>query len=89
MAEGWHGRLGRFPTLPVVAVAMTGVLPASTAVLGIEGAVEVTGRRMAASVMLNPGQGTDVAPGAAPTPPVTWGAPRVERTLGLVGPAIR
>jgi ferric-dicitrate binding protein FerR (iron transport regulator) len=66
------------------------ILPASTAVLGIEGAVEVTGRRTGASVTINPGQGTDVAPGAAaPTPPVTWGAPRVERTLSLVGPAIR
>jgi ferric-dicitrate binding protein FerR (iron transport regulator) len=65
------------------------ILPAGTAVLGIEGAVEVTGRRTGASVTINPGQGTDVAPGAAPTPPVTWGAPRVERTLSLVGPAIR
>jgi ferric-dicitrate binding protein FerR (iron transport regulator) len=66
------------------------ILPASTAVLGIEGAVEVAGRRTGASVTINPGQGTDVAPGsAAPTPPVTWGAPRVERTLSLVGPAIR
>jgi ferric-dicitrate binding protein FerR (iron transport regulator) len=65
------------------------ILPATTAVLGIEGAVEVTGRRTGASVTLNPGQGTDVAPGASPTNPVTWGAPRVERTLRLVGPAVR
>lgn len=69
------------------------ILPASTAVLGIEGAVQVTGRRTAgvpgASVTINPGQGTDVAPGAAPTAPVTWGAPRVERTLRLVGPSVR
>lgn len=65
------------------------ILPASTAVLGIEGAVQVTGRRTGGSVTINPGQGTDVAPGAAPTAPVAWGAPRVERTLRLVGPAVR
>ena len=65
------------------------ILPTSTAVLGIEGAVEVTGRRTGASVTLNPGQGTDVAPSASPTTPVTWGPPRVERTLRLVGPAVR
>jgi ferric-dicitrate binding protein FerR (iron transport regulator) len=65
------------------------ILPATTAVLGIEGTVEVTGRRTGASVLLNPGQGTDVAPGASPTVPITWGPPRVERTLRLVGPAVR
>jgi ferric-dicitrate binding protein FerR (iron transport regulator) len=65
------------------------ILPTSTAVLGLEGAVEVTGRRTGGSVTLTPGQGTDVRPAADPTTPITWGAPRVERTLRLVGPAVR
>ena len=36
-----------------------------------------------------PARGPTSLPAPAPTPPVTWGAPRVERTLSLVGPAIR
>jgi ferric-dicitrate binding protein FerR (iron transport regulator) len=65
------------------------ILPTSTAVLGLAGTVEVTARATGASVTLTSGQGTDVAPGGGLTPPVTWRAPRVERTLSLVGPAVR
>jgi hypothetical protein len=65
------------------------ILPASTAILGLAGTVEVTARATGASVTLASGQGTDVAPGGGLTPPVTWRAPRVERTLSLVGPAVR
>jgi hypothetical protein len=37
------------------------------------------------SVPLSPGEGTDVVPGAAPTPPRRWGPPRIARALGMVG----
>ncbi|UEM01259.1 FecR family protein [Skermanella rosea] len=65
------------------------ITPAGTAVLGLEGVVEVRSRSTGAAVTLAPSQGTDVAAGRDPTPPVTWGAPRVDRTLRLVGPANR
>lgn len=65
------------------------ITPAGTAVLGLEGVVEVRSRSTGAAVTLAPFEGTDVASGRDPTPPVTWGAPRVDRTLRLVGPANR
>jgi hypothetical protein len=65
------------------------IAPTGTAVLALAGAVDVTGRATGAAVTIAPGQGTDVAPGSSPTPSKTWGAPRVERTLRLVGPAVR
>ena len=51
------------------------ILPASTAVLGIEGAVEVTGRRdgCVGHDQTRPGDRRGSGR-AAPTPPVTWGA---------------
>ncbi|WP_192498962.1 FecR family protein [Skermanella pratensis] len=65
------------------------ITPAATAVLGLEGVVEVRSRSTGTAVTLAPSQGTDVAAGRDPTPPVTWGAPRVDRTLRLLGPAYR
>jgi hypothetical protein len=61
------------------------VTPAGTAVLGLDGVVEVRSRATGASVDLTRLQGSDVAPGRDPTPPVTWGSARVERTLQLIG----
>ncbi|MQX35995.1 FecR family protein [Roseospira navarrensis] len=52
----------------------------NTAVVTLSGRVGVTARAPAAAgatVELGPGEGTDVARGALPTPPATWGAPRV------------
>lgn len=65
------------------------ITPGGTAVLGLEGVVEVRSRSTGAAVTLAPSQGTDVAAGRDPTPPVTWGTPRVDRTLRLLGPAYR
>ena len=65
------------------------IAPTGTAVLALTGAVDVTGRATGAAVTITSGQGTDVAPGGSPTPAKTWGPPRVERTLSLVGPAVR
>jgi hypothetical protein len=65
------------------------ILPTGTAVLALAGTVDVTGRATGAAVTITSGQGTDVAPGGSPTPAKTWGPPRVERTLRLVGPAVR
>lgn len=49
----------------------------TTAVFVLRGSVEVAGRSSEdGSVTLGPGQGTDVAAGAAPTPPKLWGAKR-------------
>jgi hypothetical protein len=62
------------------------VTPTGTAVLGLDGTVEVASLLSGASVLLVPGTGTDVRPGADPTQPVPWGKPRIERTLRLVGP---
>ncbi|HET6467571.1 MAG TPA: FecR domain-containing protein [Geminicoccaceae bacterium] len=45
-----------------------------TGVLALEGRVEVTGAGV--TVVLEPGEGTDVAPGAPPSEPRVWGAAR-------------
>jgi hypothetical protein len=46
------------------------------------GTVEVAGRAgVGGSVVLEPGQGTDVRPGAAPTPPATWRPARRDDAL--------
>lgn len=50
----------------------------STAVLSLEGTVEVTATTAPGSVTLTPGTGTDVARGAEPTEPVEWGAARAD-----------
>ncbi|MBP2296578.1 FecR family protein [Azospirillum rugosum] len=54
-----------------------------TAVLGVSGTVSVrsTGPGAGGPVELKAGEGTDVAPGAAPQPPKTWAAPRATRVL--------
>ena len=55
-----------------------------TAVAVLSGRVAVTSREAAAgsTVLLTaPGQGTDVRRGAAPTPPVSWGARRLADVL--------
>lgn len=58
---------------------------AGTGVLSIEGEVTVTGTAATpATVRLDPGLGTDVVLGAAPSPPATWGAARLARLLALV-----
>ena len=46
----------------------------STAVLAISGEVQVIGT--GGSVILAPGQGTDVSAGSAPTEPKEWGMER-------------
>ncbi|MGE5148250.1 MAG: FecR domain-containing protein [Candidatus Eiseniibacteriota bacterium] len=48
----------------------------TTGVLALEGSVNVAGRTAGGEVTLTPGQGTDVARGARPTAPKTWGLPR-------------
>lgn len=53
------------------------------AVLLLHGAVEVIAAGI--GVPLEVGEGTDLAPGEAPTPARRWGAPRVARALGTVG----
>jgi hypothetical protein len=61
--------------------------PEHTAVFCRDGAVAVSAA--GTSVVLGPGDGTDVRGAAAPTAPVAWGAPRIERTLArtrLVAP---
>jgi hypothetical protein len=52
----------------------------TTAVAVLEGSVGVAARDGTA-VVLQPGQGTDVRRGAAPTPPNTWGAARLADTV--------
>ena len=54
-----------------------------TAVFVVAGQVAVDGR-VGGSVLLNAGDGTDVRPGAAPTPVAAWGAPRVQAALARV-----
>ncbi len=56
--------------------------PDGTAVFTARGSVEVAGEGGTA-VTLTAGQGTDVAPGAVPTPPKMWGAARRDRALAL------
>jgi hypothetical protein len=66
--------------------------PKGSAVLCLEGAVEVRARLSAgaspeaagAGVVLQPGEGTDVPPNDPPTPPKTWGEARRDRLLALV-----
>jgi hypothetical protein len=58
------------------------VRPGHTAVALLEGRVAVRGTIGGAEVILDEaGQGTDVRSGAAPTPPVRWGAQRFQSTL--------
>lgn len=60
------------------------VAPGTTAVLVLDGTVAVAGRA-GGEVVLEPGEGTDVAAGQPPTPPVRWGEERRARTLSLIG----
>jgi ferric-dicitrate binding protein FerR (iron transport regulator) len=53
------------------------------AVLLLHGVAEVIAAGV--SVLLAEGEGTDLLPGGAPTPPRRWGPPRVARALGTVG----
>lgn len=52
----------------------------TTAVAVLHGSVGVAARDGAA-VVLQPGEGTDVARGSAPTPPRTWGAARLDDAI--------
>ena len=54
--------------------------PPGTGVFAREGRVEVRSTA-GGSVLLEPGFGTDVAPGAPPTPPKAWGAARRDAAL--------
>ncbi len=56
--------------------------PDGTAVFTARGTVQVAGEG-SAGVTLTAGQGTDVAPGAAPTEPKIWGAARRDQALAL------
>lgn len=60
------------------------VAPGTTAVLALDGTVAVAGRA-GGEVLLEPGEGTDVAAGQPPTPPTRWGEERRARTLALIG----
>ena len=55
--------------------------PSGTAVFAREGRVEVRGTAGGAVVLLEPGFGTDVAPGRPPEPPHVWGAARRDAAL--------
>jgi len=58
-----------------------------TAVFVLSGAVGVRSRTLpapAGAVMLQAGEGTDVAPGAPPTPPKVWGAARRDAAIARV-----
>lgn len=59
------------------------VTPAGTGVFVAEGWVEVLGFA-GGEAILAAGQGTDVAPGARPTAPKTWGAARRDRALARI-----
>lgn len=52
-----------------------------TAVFVVSGEVAVTGTTAGGTVLLGAGDGTDVELGQAPSPPVQWGAARVEDVL--------
>ena len=54
--------------------------PTSTGVLAIEGSVTVRGIA-GGEVILGPGEGTDCRTGLPPSPPVLWGAARVQDVL--------
>jgi hypothetical protein len=55
--------------------------PDTTGVFVQEGRVAVTSLDVPASVILDPGFGTDVARGAAPTTPKRWGQARIDDVL--------
>lgn len=55
-----------------------------SAVFVLSGRVAVTGKAVPETVLLDPGDGTDVPAGGAPTPPKNWGQGRVDRVLALV-----
>jgi hypothetical protein len=56
--------------------------PEQTSVALVDGAVAVSDRARAATVLLQaPGEGTDVRRGAPPTTPITWGAQRYANAL--------
>jgi hypothetical protein len=52
-----------------------------TGVFVVEGQVAVAGRQVEEHVVLDPGEGTDVLLGRAPTPPKAWGQPRIDGVL--------
>jgi hypothetical protein len=58
--------------------------PQRSSVALVAGSVAVRGKgsfSAAEALLTQPGDGTDVAPGAAPSPPVRWGAQRFAATL--------
>src|SRR5262245_61142778 len=55
--------------------------PGKTAVFVAEGRVAVSGTGGLGTVLLGPGFGTDVAAGAAPTPPKAWGKARIDQVM--------
>jgi ferric-dicitrate binding protein FerR (iron transport regulator) len=55
--------------------------PGKTAVFVAEGRVAVSGVGGLGTVLLAPGFGTDVAAGAAPTPPKAWGQARIDQVM--------
>jgi ferric-dicitrate binding protein FerR (iron transport regulator) len=55
--------------------------PGKTAVFVAEGRVAVSGVGGRGAVLLAPGFGTDVAAGAAPTPPKAWGKARIDQVM--------
>ncbi|QEX22200.1 hypothetical protein FRZ61_21300 [Hypericibacter adhaerens] len=85
------GRWNRFAVGTETAIAsvrgtewLVDAAPGKTGVLVLQGAVQVVGRVAGRSVTLGPGQGTDVAAGAAPTPPKIWGAARRDAAVARV-----
>lgn len=56
-------------------------LPMTTGVLAISGTVTVTSRATISQVVLNPGEGTDVAATGDPSDAKRWGAARIESAL--------
>ena len=55
--------------------------PDDTAVFVVKGRVQVVNRAGTGGVLLDPGFGTDVRPGALPTTPKRWGQARVDAAL--------
>jgi hypothetical protein len=56
----------------------------TSAVLVLNGSVEVASRNPGPVFKLGPGHGTDIKAGAAPTPPKIWGAARRQKALERV-----
>jgi hypothetical protein len=52
-----------------------------SSVFVVSGKVSVTGVAGGARVILEPGQGTDIENGGAPSTPKKWGASRVEQVM--------